>query len=313
MMSKMNFTYVDEDSINHLLKCNICSKPFIDPVVTRDDDRFCRRCITEKLHSNQSPDFNRQSSFIEDLVPVEGRILFEILDNLLVQCQDCQQTNIRRMHFEQHLLTECPKRIVLCKASDLKCPWSGSSEEIDHHITNCSFELLRPILSETLQCQKQVEQYRLLSNEQHFQIELLKKQIEQYETRTDRLQKGFKAFLELTSQQKVRFENIQKDIQQIRELCHEQTIRQNQIQNQTEQLNQIQSQIEQLNQIDFQQIQEQYTNNQTQLQQLQQQDQYRKNEIIHLRQISDRHHVQIQLLARKKCVIPCKLIHNFFN
>ncbi len=278
----MNFTYMNEDSIERLLKCSICVKPFIDPVITRDNDRFCRRCVTEKLQADQSPDFNRQSSFIENLIPIDESILLDMLDNLLVQCSECQQINIRRKQFQEHLITECPKRIALCKASDLKCPWNGSFEDLDNHVKTCTFELLRPILSEALQS-------RISSNEQQQQeIEQLKKQIEQYENRIDKLQKGFRAFLELTSQQKLRYDNIQKDLQEIRELYNEQNNRLNQ--------------IEQTNQ---------NSNNETQIKQLQKQDQYRKNEIIRIRQISEQHQVQIHLLARKKSVIPCKLIHNF--
>jgi len=306
---------MDEDSIEHLLKCKICSKPFIDPVITRDGDRFCRLCIIEKSLINYPSEYSQQSSFIESLVPITEKILLEMLDNLLVKCPDCQKLNLLRKDFSQHLLNECPERIISCKASDLKCPWNGSYNEYNDHVKKCTFELLRPILNETLQYKKQFEEYRICYNEQKNEIVELKKQIEQYEDRLEKLQKGFKAFLDLNIQQKLRYEKFQNDIQQIYEQFTEQY---NQIsihlhefqQTKNEFSNEIELIKKQVNQYDLEikNIQEFYSNSDKQIKQLQKQDQQQSNEMLHMRQLSDQHQVQIYLLARKKCVVPSKLI-----
>ncbi|CAF1017840.1 unnamed protein product [Rotaria sp. Silwood1] len=278
MTSELNFEYRNEDSIDRLLKCRICSKPFIDPVITRDGSRFCRKCITEKASVNDSKHLERQSSFIEDLVPVEEKILLDMLDSLHVKCKQCQQTNIRRVHLEDHIPNKCPKRIVLCKASDLKCPWSGPYEERNNHLKQCTFQLLRPILTEALQSHKQLEQYKNSYDEQRHEIEQLKTKIKIYEDRTEKLQKGHTIVLELLTQQTRRCASLEKDIQQIQEQSHKQNIQPIELIKEIEQLkeqyhqinipsNGFQTEFDRLNQLEqsiddlakkFQQLNEQY-------------------------------------------------------
>jgi uncharacterized phage infection (PIP) family protein YhgE len=345
----MDFVYMNEDSIYSVLKCKLCSKPFIDPVmITEDGERFCRLCIIQKLSNNHSPDDDQddqESAYIKNLIPMKEKVVLDMLDNLLVKCNTCQEINIRRIEFQQHLITECSKRIVLCNACDLKCPWSGLYDEYDDHVKQCTFELLRPILNETFQCQKQLEQYRTCYNEQQNEIVQLKEQIEQHENRTEKLEKGFKAFLEIISRQKFRHEKFQNDIQEIQEQLTEQNHRQNQLRDEIQQIkeqsnqtcdlfhkfqqsttelpnenqqqskqfqNEIQQIKEQFNQYDLEikKFQEQDLNHENQIKQLQKQDLHRKDELMHIRQISDQHQVQIYLLARKKCVLPSK--KNFF-
>ncbi|CAF0813158.1 unnamed protein product [Rotaria sordida] len=333
MTSELNFEYVNEDSIDRLLKCRICSKPFIDPVITRDDDRFCRKCIIQKASINDSKHFDQQSSFIENLVPIEEKILLDMLDVLLVKCTKCQQINNRQIHLEEHISNKCPKRIVLCKASDLKCPWSGPDEERYNHMKQCTFQLLRPILTEALQCQKQLEQYRRSYNEQQHEIEQLKKQIQIYENRTEKLQKGYTILLELLSQQTRRCTTFEKDIQQIREQSNQENIQPIELKKEIEQLkeqyhqiinipsNEFQTELHRLNQLEqtindlstkCQQLDEQYQYQnqqiiqlnkcQLEINQLQKEDQSQKEEIKDVQRKFSQYETQILLLARKKCL-----------
>jgi len=303
---------MNEDSIERLLKCNICLKPFVEPVITRDGERYCRLCVIK------SSGFNRQTSYMENLIPIEEKILLDMLDNILVKCSDCQEINIRRIDFHEHRLIKCSKRIVLCLANDLKCPWTGSYDEYNEHVNKCTFELLRPILNETFQYQKQFDEYKFYFNKQQNEINELKNQIEQYDNRIDKLQKGFKAFLEVSFQQKIRYEKFYNDIQEINERFNQENNRQNQLQDEIqqikEQFNQISIILTQFQQVKnespdyIQQLKEQFNQYELEIKKFQRQDLQRTNEIIHIRQISDQHQIQINLLARKKCVIPGKLI-----
>ncbi|CAF2045134.1 unnamed protein product [Rotaria magnacalcarata] len=220
-MSEFNFEYMNEASINALLKCRLCSKPFLDPIITRDGDRFCRKCITQKASADHPTGYNRQSSFIEDLVPMKEKILLDMLDNLPVKCIQCQKINTRAVHLQQHLQNECPKRIVLCIASDLKCPWSAPYDEFDSHVQKCTFHLLRPILMESLQFQKQFEQYKQSYDQQQQEIEQLREKVKSYENHMEKLQKTYTVILGSLSQQARRCSGFEKDMQQMREQFNE--------------------------------------------------------------------------------------------
>jgi predicted RNase H-like nuclease (RuvC/YqgF family) len=344
---------MDESSIDLLLKCKICAKPFIDPVITRDGKRFCRICISEKSRLQNTFEDNQVSSFVEDLIPIRERLLLEMLDNLLVKCPKCPKLNIRRIDSEEHQNHECPKRIIPCKATDLKCPWVGAYEELDNHMKTCIFQLLRPILSQTLQ-------YQTYHDKQNNEIEQLKTRIEQYENRTEKVQKGFKVVLEMTIQQKTRFDafrkeldeqsisrdQLQNEVQQLREQynqlhslsnefqteLHElnqlgQTINQDkELSKQTTQSNNNQNEFEQLkeqlnqqtiqfnqSQLEVKQLKEKYLNHDAHIRQLQQQDQSRKDDVIRIKQLYSKQEIHIHLLARRKCVIPGKYIDPFIK
>jgi gas vesicle protein len=326
----MNFIYINEDAINPLLKCPICSKPFINPVIARDGVRYCRLCITEKATLVNTSELNYQPSFIENLVPMEEQLIHDMLDNLLVQCPDCQQTNILRKDLPTHLRLDCPKRIVVCKASDLKCPWSGYYDQSADHIATCTFELLRPILSERCQHEQEFEEYRKSIAEQKIEIEQLKTEIQEYKDRTEKLQKGFRTFWEIHAQQKQKCEKFQndiqqsftegqnqlhQDIQQLREQYDQMNVFYQQIKDDLSKPNQSQSKEfenilqqlkEHLNQYELQvnKYQEQNLNYENQITQLQKQVPLPNNDMLHIRQMCDRHEIQIRLLARKKCVVP---------
>ncbi|CAF2589720.1 unnamed protein product [Rotaria sp. Silwood2] len=298
MTTELTFEYIDEDSIDRLLKCRICSKPFIDPVITRDGGRFCRICIIQKASPNDSKRLIRQSSFIEDLVPIKEKILLDMLDDLQVKCTKCQQINNRRVHLEEHIPNKCLKRIVLCDASDLKCPWTGPYEERYNHMKQCIFQLLRPILTE-------VFQYRRAYDEQQHEIEQLKTQVKLYEDRTEKLQKGYTIFLELLSQQTRRCAALEKDIQEIREQSNAQYIQPIELKNEIEQLKQsyhqinipsdgFQTEFHRLNQLEqsiddlskkYQQLNEKYQKQEHQNQNANQQlDEQCQNEISQLKE-----------------------------
>ncbi|CAF3424979.1 unnamed protein product [Rotaria sp. Silwood1] len=146
---------MDEPSIHALLKCKLCSKPFVEPVSTQNGERFCRSCISQILRRDQSHDNGTtnitneyQSSTKQNLIPVTEKLVLEMLDSLLVRCGKCGKTNLLRGQFDEHKNNECPKVTALCQAADIKCPWVGIRENLEEHLNECKFEPLRPALEE---------------------------------------------------------------------------------------------------------------------------------------------------------------------
>ena len=101
MTPQRKYKYVPNQAISPLLLCCICEQPFVDPVFAADGRRGCRACFT----STDSP-------FAE----IKEWIVVEMLNALLVECNECEQTNIRRGALENHRQTVCKRAIVSCKA-----------------------------------------------------------------------------------------------------------------------------------------------------------------------------------------------------
>ena len=134
MISSTDISYTDEVSIPTLLNCPICSKPYIDPVINTDNTtRTCRLCATST-----------------DIIPVRERVLHELLDNLLVSCNHCHVTNLRRGNYLEHKQNHCSQRIVPCDAADLRCLWTGPNVQLHEHLQTCPVEKLRPTFTEIL-------------------------------------------------------------------------------------------------------------------------------------------------------------------
>ncbi|CAF0988899.1 unnamed protein product [Rotaria sordida] len=148
MMSNDTYIYMDESSIHHLLKCKLCSKPFVDPVSTQNGERFCRSCISHILNRDHYADNEYQLSKMQTLTPVTETLVLEMLDSLLVQCKECEKINIPRGQLDEHKNKECLKATVLCQAADIKCSWVGTRESLKEHLNECKFEPLRSALEE---------------------------------------------------------------------------------------------------------------------------------------------------------------------
>ena len=128
--------------IDEKLICKYCKHPLIDPVIlTSCDETFCRTCIEPNLenHSRICTKCNTKILSIDDLAPVDS-ILNKNLDDLLVKCNNCEQTDIERGIFDEHIKTLCSKSMVTCSASDITCPWTGSADQLKQHIASCPYE-----------------------------------------------------------------------------------------------------------------------------------------------------------------------------
>jgi ubiquitin conjugation factor E4 B len=121
-MMKDNYEYMDESSIDVSLKCVICSDPYINPCSTLCDHTFCRSCITKWIGENDRCPACRKKPLTIQGLKATNRIVFDMVDRLLVRCKACLQSNIQRGNFDEHFNKYCLKTYVSCSASDLKCP-----------------------------------------------------------------------------------------------------------------------------------------------------------------------------------------------
>lgn len=245
----MEFIYMNEDEINPLLKCSVCKYPFTNPVhIPALDIRLCRECIPKAPALTNKP-MDNFSSIDGNIIHMNEGLLLQLLDELRVRCIACQEENIYRKNFANHRLNDCPKRIVPCKASDIKCPWSGRYENYDAHVENCPFERLRPILVESLTHKQQLEKYGEILSKQQNEIELLKNQNQQSNVDDDRiaqLQNQLDKSNESLTNQQNEIEQLKNQNQQSNGEDDRITQLQNQLDKSNELLANQQNEIEQL-------------------------------------------------------------------
>lgn len=323
MDDSIDYSYMQEESIDSLLKCSFCLRPFIEPVINTDGKRSCRACATST-----------------DVTPDEGKLLLSMLDVLRVECKKCHEQNIRRGNYKQHSQTICPQRIVTCVAADLKCPWTGVYVQLDQHLQSCPFEVLRPIFTELFarigqtQIREEVQIQRIPTEEWEQQSMEYRNEVEQLREQRTELQN---AIAQLTShlgniepRQEIDSTN---QIVQLTTLYNEQVKRTNQLEMEIQRLKklflqqmplyiELQKKFEQHKQsidqnTDIQQLKEQYEQLEINIRQLTEQrpvhsipleDQNVNDDIIHMKRLIEKHDVQIKLIAQKKCVIAGMLI-----
>lgn len=130
----MSYTYINEDEIDIELKCMICYQPFQSPVnCINCGQTFCQECIDNWCKQQQpSCPTCRENGYL--FIPVVTRIVLNQLNRLLVQCSLCQQKNIERNYFLDHINYVCPKQMISCKN---KCHWKGLREDFEEHFIKC--------------------------------------------------------------------------------------------------------------------------------------------------------------------------------
>jgi hypothetical protein len=55
------------------------------------------------------------------------------------------QSDIQPGNFNDHMTKVCPKEMINCSASDIKCQWSGPRNQLQNHLNKCSYKKLRPV------------------------------------------------------------------------------------------------------------------------------------------------------------------------
>jgi hypothetical protein len=165
-MTTINYEYIDESSIDENYKCSICTKPFQHPVTTPCDHSYCQECIQYWLSQGHlSCPICRQTLSADNLTPITTRLVLNILDKLLVKCSQCKQNNIQRGNLIDHMTKFCPKSLAICSASDIKCSWTGTRDQLEKHLSICNYERLRSVLSQLINTNQQFEeQVQTLTN-----------------------------------------------------------------------------------------------------------------------------------------------------
>ena len=145
-VSSNNYTYVNEDEIDSELKCIICQQPLVKPLVgTRCGHTFCSVCISNWLKQNSScPSCRSKTSF----ETVTTRIILSQLDRLRVRCLRCNESNIERGNFDDHIQRRCFQVRVKCDAAHLNCSWTGTPQEKSQHSALCPLVQATPIVNQ---------------------------------------------------------------------------------------------------------------------------------------------------------------------
>jgi hypothetical protein len=159
MANNINYKYMDETSIDRELICIICNAPFNDPLCTPCDHTFCRKCITRWIDKGkpECPTCRHESLSVESLIKA-SRTVRNMLDRLPVKCIFCGKTGLQRGNFSDHTSKVCSKVHVPCPSADIKCPWTGSRDELNNHIATCVFQPFRSILTELMTKNQQLEE-----------------------------------------------------------------------------------------------------------------------------------------------------------
>ena len=177
MATDTNYEYTDENPMEGELTCSICKSLFNDPICTPCDHTFCRKCITDSIHTGNigCPVCRQRLVSVNRLVPA-SRIIQNMLDSLQVKCLFCGKAGVPRGNFKEHVSKECPKVHVPCSAADIKCPWKGPRDQLDVHIQTCVFQPFRTVLTDLITNNQQLEEQ---NKQQGAQITRLSAQIKQ--------------------------------------------------------------------------------------------------------------------------------------
>jgi hypothetical protein len=236
IVTSASYEYMDKASIDKDLNCEYCNNPLFDPLSTPCKHTFCRLCIETKIKKTggacAKPKCKNKSIALEDLTPVTERIVLNMLDRLLVRCTSCGAPNIQRGAFEKHATKLCPKATVNCSAADLKCPWNGSSDQLKQHIMICTYEQLRPILTEIIQDNRQLKEQIQQMSEQCLKNHT--GHIKELQETNQRLNTSVEQLGEVLYHEKAQLKNLQTEVQQLKELIMQDKNQINELQTETQ-------------------------------------------------------------------------------
>jgi hypothetical protein len=163
MESRDKYEYMDENSIHKDLLCPLCTNPLEEPLCANQcGHTFCCKCINDTFRTMSKCPICRQTLTPEDFHPVNIRPFINQLNELLVKCKICSETNIQRGNFKDHT-TKCMKTNVSCPAADIKCDWTGQRDQMQDHISICPLIKVQPMITElNALVKQQSEQIRFL-------------------------------------------------------------------------------------------------------------------------------------------------------
>jgi hypothetical protein len=116
MAINYGYEYMNEEAINNRLKCTVCGRPFIEPVLTkcrRKKHTFCRRCIEERIRCEHSCPTCRQELDTQDFTPITDGVLVDMLDEILAKCISCKMTGLERGNYSMLIKMEYVGKRIL--------------------------------------------------------------------------------------------------------------------------------------------------------------------------------------------------------
>ena len=150
-VNDVSYTYINKESIKEHLKCAICKDPLIDPVSTScqpEKHIFCRLCILDLIAHHQSCPQCQQQLTNDNLEPINDNDLTKELDELRIRCKFCNESNLKRGNFDDHVDNVCPEGTVTCPSKDMMCAWVGPRDQLDTHLNRCIFNILKPLFNQ---------------------------------------------------------------------------------------------------------------------------------------------------------------------
>ena len=163
MTNTYTYEYMNEDAINADLICPLCTEPLEDPLSANQcGHTFCQKCINQTFYIMSNCPICRRPLSLYNFQPVTIRPFLNQLNQLLVKCTICSETNIQRGNFKDHI-TKCINKNVSCPAVDIKCDWTGQRTQLQDHIRTCPLIKVKPMINELNEVVKQQsEQIRFL-------------------------------------------------------------------------------------------------------------------------------------------------------
>ena len=129
-----------ENKVDIKLQCSVCLKVFKDPVQCPNEHYFCRSCIQRNLRHNAETCPVCQHPLTEETLTKPPRILTELLESLMIQCdyenRGCQEL-IKLEFLDRHVQT--------CGYSPTRCTNTGCTEVMNrqekerHEHERCEF------------------------------------------------------------------------------------------------------------------------------------------------------------------------------
>lgn len=155
MENNTEYEYMDEKSISEDLLCPLCTDPLEEPLSANQcGHAFCRKCIHQTFQTMSNCPTCRHPLSLDDFHPVNIRPFLNQLNQLLVKCTICSETNIQRGNFKDHMV-KCIKADVSCPAADIKCDWKGQRTQLQDHIETCVLMKVKPMINELNEVVKQ--------------------------------------------------------------------------------------------------------------------------------------------------------------
>ncbi|CAM4963369.1 unnamed protein product [Rotaria socialis] len=286
MISSSFYEYIDRESIDSDLICKICRSPFIDPIVVQCGDTYCRLCIENDMGNGShcpSQSCNQLLS-IGHLTPnPPPRLVVSMLDKLKVRCQLCNETNINRGIFDEHVKTSCSEYRIDCPRKNIGCQWFGSRNEHDEHTKTCLFEKLRPmvdILYRVIENQSlDIEKLQKQTEQQTIEIRQLNTQVDQQNAQFEQQTTEIRQLNTQVDQQKAQLEQQTIEIRQQKTQVDQQNA---QFEQQTTEIGQLNTQVGQ-QKAQIEQLDAQLQQQQIQISDIQSENQTKNNEITSIR------------------------------